>query len=113
MAGTAAYEHRVDVRIRLACRVLASMAHLQRASGSRHGLWRCDGACEKSERRRSDERGKLGDRKPRSEVDRLQGFYRARRTKAHGGSHPDSYAINGCATSWMVHRPKLGQHAQG
>jgi hypothetical protein len=71
---------RVDVRIRLARRLLAALAAVHRAKKAGDGVWRGDRARPSSGGGRGHGRSGLGNRQPRPEMDRLQGFLRGGRT---------------------------------
>ena len=79
-----------DVRIRLARRILATVANVHRTEDSAHGVRRGRCACPQSVMRGGHARSRLGDRKPRLEMDRLQGFFLRRRERpyARGDTRP-------------------------
>ena len=90
LAGHAAYEHGVDLRIRLPGRLLAAASPVHRTLGSGDGLRGGDGDGAQSRGGRGDERGRVGDRHPRAQVDRLSRHGAGCRGAPHrrGGARP-------------------------
>ena len=90
MAGPAAHEHGVDLRIRLPRRLLAPVADVHRARAAGHRLRRRHGPAAQPGGGRRDEGSRLGDRQPRPQMDRLQGFLgrRGAGPPERGDPHP-------------------------
>ena len=112
LARPAPYERGIDVRIRLPRRLLAAVAAVHRAQYSGDRVRRGERACPQSRSRRRHARGRLGDRLPRPQMDRLQGFLRGRRSGAHARSHPSAYRGDRRAAVRLVHRPHLRAYAR-
>jgi hypothetical protein len=93
LAGAAALEQGIDLRIRRAGRVLAAAPDAGRPAGD--GLRRRHGAGARARTGGRDEGRGLGDREPRAEMDRVQGFLRGRGTRPHGRGDPASHRGRG------------------
>ena len=77
VAGHAPRQHGIDLRVRLARRLLAPVADVHRARRAGHRLRRRDRDGAQPGGGRRHEGGGLGNRQPRPEVDRLQGLHPA------------------------------------
>ena len=107
LARPAPHEHGIDLRIRLARRLLAAVADVHRARHPGHGLRRRDRAAAQPRGGRRHERGRLGDRLARPQMDRLQGFLQGRRARAHARGDPHPHGGHRRAAARLVHRPLL------
>ncbi len=112
VARQAPHEHGVDLRVRLACGLLAHLAAVRAQEHSAHRLRRRDRAGAQRGSRRRDERGGLGDREPRPQVDRVQGFCAGRGTPASRRGDPHPHRGDRLAPARLVSRSLLGAHAQ-
>ena len=108
LAGAAALEHGIDLRIRRARRVLAAAPDAGRSAG--HGLWRGHRAGPRARTGGGDEGGGLGNRQPRAEMDRTQGHARGRRTRPDRRGDPPAYRGHRRAAARLVHRALFDQH---
>ena len=110
LAGHAAHEHGVDLRIRLARRLLAAAPHVHRTLRARHRLCGRDrhGAQPRSGRRH--ERGGVGNRHPRPEMDRLSRYAARGRGAPHrrGGAH--SHRSGRIAAARLLSGALVAQH---
>ena len=105
VAGAAAHEHGVDVRIRLARGLLAAVAVV-------HASATCRSPCSASRPRWRDiptsvaamREARLGDREPRPEMDRLQGCAGRRGARPSRRSDPHPHRSHGRAAARLVHR---------
>ena len=110
LARCAPHEHGVDLRIRLARRLLATAPHVRRALGSRDGLRRRDGDGAQRRSYRGDERGGVEDRHPRLEVDRLSRHATGRRGAAYRRGDPDPHRGRGRAVTRLLPGPFVDEH---
>ena len=110
LAGPAAHEYGIDVRIRLTCRLLADLAAVAGAKRSRHRVQRRHGARPPSRYRRGHEGGRLGDRLPRPEMDRLPRLHPRGGEGAYGRGDPHPHGDHRRAAVGLVHGPLLGPH---
>ena len=76
LARPAPHEHGVDLRVRLPRRLLAAVAALHGAARAGHRLCHRARHAAPPGGRRGHARGRLGDREPRPQVDRVQGLLR-------------------------------------
>ena len=92
----------------VAGRLLAAVADVHRARPAGHGLRRRDRARAQSGSGRGDEGGRLGDREPRAEMDRIQGIS-ARTWSAGTSAMPIRIhaAVTGVASARHVHGQAL------
>ena len=111
VAGTTPRQHRIDVRIRLARRLLAAVARLYRAQAAGHRVRRRDRAATQSRDRRGDERGRLGHRQPQPEMGRAPQYAGSGGAGDHCGGDPHSHRGHRRAAARLVHRTVLDQHA--
>ena len=82
LARAAPHEHGIDLRIRLARRLLAPPSPVHRARRAGDGVRRRDRDGAQPASGRGDERSRLGDRHPRLQVDRLSRHARRHRKRA-------------------------------
>ena len=83
LARPASYERGIDVRIRLPRRLLAAVADFHRAQSCGDRVRHGGRATPQSASGHRHARGRLGDRLPWPEMDRLQGFHPRRRSRAY------------------------------
>ena len=111
LAGHAPLEHGIDLRIRRPRRLLAAARPLHRARRAGHGLRRRHRAGPLAGAGRRDAGGRLGDRQPRPEVDRLPRRHPPRPRRADIAEAIRLHTeVTGEPPARLVHRPLLGQH---
>ena len=108
--GHAPHEHGVDLRIRLARRLLAAAPHVHRARHAGHRLRRRHGDGAQPGSGRGDERGGLGDRHPRLQMDRLSRHAARGRGQAHRRGDPHPYRGRRRAAARLLSGPLVDQH---
>ena len=112
VARPASHERGIDVRIRLARRILAPVAAVHRAQNSGDRFRGGERARPQSSGGSRHARSRLGDCLPRPEMDRLQRFFACRGSVPHARGDPSAHRGDRRAAFGLVHRPQLGAHAQ-
>ncbi len=110
LAGPAPHEHGIDLRIRLAGRLLAPAQAVHRAQPAGDGLRRRHRPPAQSRRGRRHARGRLGDRLPRPQVDRLPRLLLRGGEGPHERGDPDPHRGDRRAPARLVHGPDLGKY---
>ncbi len=110
VAGHAPHEHGIDLRIRFARRLLAPAPDVHRTLDPGHGLRGRDRDGAQSRSGRSDERGQVGDRHPRLEMDRLSRHAGRSGGPAHRRGDPHSHRGRRRAAARLLSGAVVGQH---
>ena len=110
LARPAALEHGVDLRIRRPRRLLAAAPALHLAGRARHRLRRRHRARPVARSGRRDAGGGVGDRQPRTEVDRAQGHARGRGARADRRGDPPARRGHRRAPARLVRGSLLDEH---
>ena len=112
LARPAPHERGIDVRIRLARRLLAAVAAVLGAQSGGDRLRRCRRARAQSRDRRRHARGRVGDRLPWAQMDRVQGFLGSRRSRPYARGDPAAHRRDRRAPLRLVYRAHVRAHAQ-
>ena len=110
LARPAALEHGVDLRIRRPRRVLAPSSAVRRLRHPRHRLWRRNRAGAFAGAGGGHAVRRLGDRKPRPQMDRIPGHAARRGARTSATGRAAAHGSHGRAAARLVHGALLGQH---